>query len=907
LSKLRKWAPPFVFIYILLFYSWIFFWREREKIDMVVLGSNLFQLLAPIIACILLINTFLHTFKKERMFWLLLSFGCFSYGIGQGIWSYYEIYIGDAPIFSKSIVLFWILQEIFFLSAFVIKIKSLRQSVSMTVFVLDILTIMVVMASLSWEFIIQPMLSSVGTASLWIVVSYIALPISDLGLLFGFFSFFLIGDEQISRKALLLISLGFLINVYFNTQYAYLAINNNYQTGSHFDLFWSLSFLFIGIAGLYSEVSINQAVKQNIYAKAYKYRHFLPYLFVLVLLVFAIRKHYQILEVLTYGLSITIVLLITRLNVTLLKNEELLRNMQRLTEKLSMKNFELKNINQALSEKEQQLQDVFDNLDAVIWSVDYRTNKVMISSGVEDIFGFQRRDLLADPAVWKKVIHPEDMGFLREFDFMNNNTNPLIEFRIIQQNGEIKWVQVVRTNVVDEKGQLIKAHAVITDITEHKEAEEKIEYMAYHDELTGLPNRNLFYRSLKQELKKAKNHQKKLALLFIDLDRFKGINDTLGHLIGDQLLQDVAKRLQKCVQDNGIVCRIGGDEFTIVLPSNEREDSERLAQKIIRILEKSFSIQGNELFITPSIGISLFPTHGEMEEELIKKADMAMYHAKARGKNNYYVYTVDLDETNSRKMKLENALRKAIDNNELSLHYQPKVELASEMIVGTEALIRWNNPTLGNISPVEFIPLAEETGMIHQIGEWVLQTACEHQKEWQKKGVPSIPVSVNVSAGQLRKDFIEKVDQIIKETRVDPRILEFEITESVMQNMNETSKILQGLKQLGVNLSIDDFGTGYSSLSYLKNLPVDCVKIDKSFIDDILETSNGGVMVKTIIDMGRNLNFTVCAEGIETEQQKKYLKQHNCTLGQGYLFSPPLPAERIVPLLEEKGVLQLPY
>jgi predicted signal transduction protein with EAL and GGDEF domain len=345
--------------------------------------------------------------------------------------------------------------------------------------------------------------------------------------------------------------------------------------------------------------------------------------------------------------------------------------------------------------------------------------------------------------------------------------------------------------------------------------------------------------------------------------------------VGDLLLQAVSIRLKDCLQKSGTICRIGGDEFTIVLPSDSKDIYEGCAQKIIELLERPFYIEGHEIFITPSIGISLFPDHGESVEELTKKADIAMYYAKERGKNNYYVYTSGLDTKNARKIKLENALRRALRNNELSLHYQPKVELKSGEIIGMEALIRWNHPELGSISPVEFIPIAEDTGLIIQIGEWVLKTACQQNKDWQKIKIPCIPVCVNVSARQLNEHFVATVFRVLQETKLDPGCLELEITESVMQNINESSQILNELKALGIQLSLDDFGTGYSSLSYLKHLPVDSVKIDRSFINDILAHSNGGVMVKTIIDIGRNLNFNVIAEGIENEQQNLFLKENN--------------------------------
>ena len=873
MNKIRQPSATFILVYIILYYLWIIVWSGNES--MIGIGGNIFQFVAPLIALFWLIHACLHTSKKDRNFWLLLSLGCFVYVIGQGIWIYNELILGVTPSFPNWSDFFWLTQYVFYLAAFLFRMYSLRHSFSAILFLLDIVTTMVVATALSWDLVIHPMLSSVTSNTFLFAFIYIGYPIGDLGLLFGSLSLLLISDDNIPRKAYFPIVLGFLIKVFSNIIYAYLIVNNSYTTGSYIDPLWSLALLLIGLAGLNAIVPANHSSRKMIQQRNH---HILPYLSVSILLVFTIRKHYQIMEALTYGLSITIVLLIIRIILTLINNENLLQKQHRLAEDLIDKNLQLEQMNQNISEKEQQLKDVFNNLDAVIWSRDLRTNTSMISIGVEKILGYSRNELQEKPFIWKEAVHPEDVDKVDEIDFTistKKTNNNLIQFRIIQPNDDIKWIQILRSLIYDEKGQLVKIHAVITDITEHKRAEEKIEYMAYHDELTRLPNRNFYYVCLKKQMEQANGLLHKVAVLFMDLDRFKSVNDTLGHHVGDLLLQAVSIRLKDCLQKSGTICRIGGDEFTVVLPSDSKDIYEGCAQKIIELLERPFYIEGHEIFITPSIGISLFPDHGESVEELTKKADIAMYYAKERGKNNYYVYTSGLDKKNARKIKLENALRRALRNNELSLHYQPKVELKSGEIIGMEALIRWNHPELGSISPVEFIPIAEDTGLIIQIGEWVLKTACQQNKDWQKIKIPCIPVCVNVSARQLNEHFVATVFRVLQETKLDPGCLELEITESVMQNINESSQILNELKALGIQLSLDDFGTGYSSLSYLKHLPVDSVKIDRSFINDILAHSNGGVMVKTIIDIGRNLNFNVIAEGIENEQQNLFLKENN--------------------------------
>lgn len=417
----------------------------------------------------------------------------------------------------------------------------------------------------------------------------------------------------------------------------------------------------------------------------------------------------------------------------------------------------------------------------------------------------------------------------------------------------------------------------------------KIENLAHYDSLTKLPNRNFFQQCLERELKNAKNNNKQFSLLYLDLDRFKFINDSLGHDCGDILLQQVAGRLKEAVADLGIVARVGGDEFTVMLNESDKTKLKNIASNILQKFDTSFNISGYEVYTTPSIGISVFPEGGVNEKELLKSADAAMYLAKEEGKNKYKFYNRTLNEIMTKKMKLETRLRRAMEENSLSLHYQPQVDLRTEKIIGLEALLRWNDDELGSVSPVEFIPIAEETGLIEPIGHWVIKTACLQMKKWQKKGYLDVSVAVNVSIRQFQNPhFANDVKSILKETGLDPKYLKIEITESILQDISKTLTVLNDLTELGIQIAIDDFGTGYSSLSYLKNLPVSCLKIDKAFIDE-LSANPEGPIVKTIIDMGRNMNFTVIAEGVEIKEHALFLRQNQCFVGQGYLFSRPLP------------------
>ncbi|QHJ72370.1 EAL domain-containing protein [Planococcus halotolerans] len=433
-------------------------------------------------------------------------------------------------------------------------------------------------------------------------------------------------------------------------------------------------------------------------------------------------------------------------------------------------------------------------------------------------------------------------------------------------------------------------------LRKNRQLVEQYRYLAYHDQLTDLRNRSSFKVEIENLL--ADYPTKQMALLLIDLDQFKVVNDTLGHHIGDQVLIKTAERLQTAMEKNMMLFRLGGDEFIIVILDATDEKCEAVANKLLNLFHKSLDVDEFEVNITPSIGISKYPENGYTPEDLMKSADAAMYLSKENGKNGYSFFNVELSQEKIRKMTIENALKKAVQKNQFILYYQPKVVLGTRKIIGMEALLRWQHPELGWISPVEFIPVAEETGQIVAIGEWVLEEACRQNKQWQDAGYPPLSVSVNVSVLQFKHGkFLDTVEQVLKKTGLDTRYLELEITESIMQNIKESKRILISLQQMGIKISIDDFGTGYSSLNVLQKLPIDTLKIDKSFVDELdIDTMNP--MVKAIIDLGLNLDMILVAEGIESENQMKVLIEHGCTIGQGYLFSKPVAPEDFEELMQ---------
>jgi diguanylate cyclase (GGDEF)-like protein len=441
----------------------------------------------------------------------------------------------------------------------------------------------------------------------------------------------------------------------------------------------------------------------------------------------------------------------------------------------------------------------------------------------------------------------------------------------------------------------------VNDITGRKQAEAHIQYLAFHDPLTGLANRALLEDRLSLALAHALRSKKPGALFFIDLDRFKVVNDSLGHQAGDMLLRGCANRLQALVRATDTVCRVGGDEFILLFPEiGGPTGATHLAEKILATFKHPFVIEDREVFISPSIGISLYPGDGGDFVTLIRNADAAMYLAKKQGRNNFQFFKPELTHAAQEELLLEAALRQALDKDELSLNYQPQIDAVTGKIIGAEALIRWYHPQRGWISPAQFIPIAEQSGLIETIGAWVLRTACLQNKRWQEMGYSPIKVAVNVSGRQFRQpDFMDVVDRTLAETKLDSHWLEMEVTENIlMKNVEETIMTLTDLKARGISLAIDDFGTGYSSLGYLRQFPIDRLKIDRSFVADITSNADAAATPSAVISLARTLNLDVVAEGVETAEQALFLRGRQCNTLQGYYFGRPCPPEAFLSQLE---------
>jgi len=501
-------------------------------------------------------------------------------------------------------------------------------------------------------------------------------------------------------------------------------------------------------------------------------------------------------------------------------------------------------------------------------------------------------------------IHPKDVVGTRDaFARLLEGEGPKtpVEFRFRHAQGHWIYLEALGSNLIDHPG--IRGLVITSrDVSERQKAEKRAQYLAQHDGLTGLPNRLLMQDRLHQAISQARRGGGLVALMFVDLDRFKTVNDSFGRVIGDTLLKQVAQRLTACLRDTDTVARLGGDEFTIMLPdATNAQGVGEVAQRVLSEFARPFSDGEQELYVSASIGISLFPRDGSDPDELVKHADRAMYSAKDSGRNSYRYFTEDLNREVHEKVILESGLRRAIERGELRLLYQPKIDLASHKIIGAESLVRWQHPKLGLILPERFIPVAEESDLIVQLGEWVLNAACEQLRAWQQEGF-ALQVAVNVSARQFRRGNLEdRVVAAMVAAHVEPHLVEIELTESaIMQDAEGSISTLQRLKSHGISISIDDFGVGYSNMRYLNRLPLDILKIDQSLIRDIGADSKDAAIVRAIIGLARSLGIRVIAEGVENHSQLSFLNAHGCNYGQGFLFGRPLAPEAFAELMQKQ-------
>ena len=598
---------------------------------------------------------------------------------------------------------------------------------------------------------------------------------------------------------------------------------------------------------------------------------------------------------------------ISKLNAELEKRiQERTAELEATNQKLQQQIQERRQVSQLLKHSEEKLESILNSLEEVVLSADAQTRKlIFLNPAAQKVYGRSVSELLDNPDLRYKAIHPEDRHQVERS--LNNfeQKNIDIEYRIVQPNGDIRWVWERSRLIYDSEGKANRQDGIICDITERKRVEEKLSHEAYHDSLTGLPNRVAFIERIDQAIFRSQKDPNYLfAVLFIDLDRFKVVNDSLGHLVGDELLINVAQILVHCVRSPDFVARLGGDEFTILLDNIEDlNDAHIIAARIQEKLVTPFSLDNHTVFTSASIGIVVGEVKYKNSSDILRDADIAMYHAKSQGKARHEVFDEEMYAQTVELLKIENDLRKAILNHEFVLHYQPIISFSSGNLYGFEALLRWQHPAKGLVYPDKFIHVAEETGLIISIGEWVIKEACYQLRSWQEKftDAADLKISVNLASQQIKEPkFLEKLDEILAAYPLPKNALNLEITEStLMDYRQETINLLTEIRNRDIQLSIDDFGTGYSSLQYLNRFPINNLKIDRSFVQGMLNDRENFEIVKTIITLARTLKIDVVAEGVETLKQLKVLKTFNCRLGQGYLFSKPIDVESVEFLLKE--------
>jgi len=556
---------------------------------------------------------------------------------------------------------------------------------------------------------------------------------------------------------------------------------------------------------------------------------------------------------------------------------------------------ERKQVEQAIRESEKRYRLLFERNLAGVFRTTMEGRILECNQAAAYMFGYDSpKEILATPITDIYQMISDRESFLRRLKSEKSLTNHETKYR--RKNGESAWAMINATLVDDDSGTASFIEGTFVDITERKVAEERVQSLAYFDALTGLPNRTLLRDRLSLALAGARRKKSKVALFFLDLDRFKNINDSLGHSAGDLLLKGAAERLKAWGREQDTIARLGGDEFLVVVNDvKDVADAAVAAQRLMDGLTAEMVIQGHSLSVSCSLGISIYPEHGTDGETLIKHADAAMYTAKDNGRDNFQFFTSDMNAQAVERLNLENTLRTALDRKELFLMYQPQMNIASRKITGLEALLRWQHPEMGPVPPDEFIRIAENSGLIIPIGEWVLRTACSQARKWQDEGLTAVSVAVNVSAVQFRREgFSELIRQVLLETGLSPQYLELEVTESLLlSSADVTLSVLQELKNMGLSLAIDDFGTGYSSLSYLKRFPVSKLKIDRSFVRDVALNPDDAAITTAIISMAKSLNLKVIAEGVEDEAQMSFLRAHHCDEIQGYYFSKPLVADQV--------------
>ncbi|WP_082087834.1 DUF4084 domain-containing protein [Domibacillus indicus] len=871
----------FIIIFIASYYIWIMVWKGETEV--LTWGGNFFSLLGSLIGAVWLGAAFKRSRRPDMFFWLFLFLGSFSYFLAELLWMYYESILGKETPFPGSPDLFYILQMVFFLAAFVSRIKKQKKQLELARFLFDMTIMMTVAFTFSWQYIIRPIMLQPDSTHFALGIS-LAYPVGDLALLVSALSIYFSRRETLQPNIAFFIFAGLIVQISADTIFLYFVSIDQYFSGSLVDPLFILGLLLVGFAGILQKTepadSREARAEKPVVPKTDFLRLSLPYINVAVLFVFMIVRSHE-LDAVTIGCAVSIILVMIRQVFMILENRRLLDTLSQKAEELEI--------------SKERYKSLFEYHPDAVYSLDLEGNFESVNTAGAALLGYEQKELAGMPLSSLAASIPEHSPKTGR-DYLSKLTearSQSYELSFCNKMGEFYHMNVTNIPII-VKNKMVGIFGIGKDITENKKNEEQIKYLAYRDSLTGLFNRARFEKELAQTAAAAEQANEAFAVFFIDLDRFKNINDTLGHDIGDQLLKAVADRLKNCVRDKDIVARQGGDEFTLLIKGlSGREEAEQAAGTILDSLHKPYHIKGHEIASTPSIGAAFYDGNGTAPDSMLKKADLAMYQVKENGKGHYRFYS-ETGQHFLKKTLIEKDLGQALQKQELFLHYQPQIDVERGEIIGLEALLRWNHPSLGVVFPGDFVPLAEETGLILPIGNWVLYEACRQVKKWNDEG-HRVKVAVNLSPYQLyQENLVDTVAEILKETNAEPHFIELEITETTALNqLNDVIFKLQALKQLGITISIDDFGTGYSSLSYLAGYPVDRVKIAREFISKIGSSKAGQTVLTSIVHLARNLDLHVIAEGVESESQASVLKEVNCREMQGYLFGKPVSAAEI--------------
>ena len=816
---------------------------------------------------------------RRAVGWRLIGSGLLVWSAAELVWSWYELVLHQETPFPSFADVGYLAAVVPLLAGILLLIELPSRTVTRVRFVLDGLIVIGALGFVSWSLVLHPVLNMSQGSPTEVFVG-LAYPISDV--LIAAIAFTMLSHAAPgSRRVPALLAVGFLLVCVADSAFAVQVIEETYASGGIIDLAWIGGYLVVGLAALVPGAADRTPPQEASSSTASVLMPYIPVVLAGATCLFNMLDGQPFERVELVLICCLLTLLMARQLITLLDNVWLTRGLAR---------------------REEHFRSIVQGSSDCVTVCDNHGIVTFLSPSAERIFGWLPSERLGRTI--DDLVHPDDrVRLFEEFRaaIASGADTTTIECRLRHKNGE--WVDV-ETKVSNQLENPAVRGVVLNgrDISERKALESKLTHQAFHDSLTGLANRELFRDRVQHALERHSRESQPVAVLFLDLDGFKHANDTLGHRAGDQLLLETSTRLRECVRPGDTVARLGGDEFAVLFEDAEYRDACRLvAERFLEVLHLPFEVIGHEVFVSASIGIAV-QSPGDTADDLLRNADLAMYRAKVLGKGRCEVFEPSMHQAALERVAVENDLRHALERQELVLHYQPIYDLSSAMCVGVEALVRWEHPERGLVYPGEFITIAEESGLIVPIGRWVLEEACRQLRRWMNAGSPRVHVSVNLSARQLSAPrTAEHVARTLRTTGLEPSQLILEITETMLvEDTERTIAKLHLLRELGVRLAIDDFGTGYSSLSYLRRLPVDVIKMDRTFVCGIGQEGDLTALSSAIVDLGRSLGLDCVAEGIEEVGQLEGLVAMGCTYGQGYLFARPMPADQVAPLLQGK-------